>query len=374
MSAPLSPPLAVAPGVDLYVGDNLDVLPMRPAASVQCVVTSPPYWGLRDYGLAPRDWPAIEYAPMAGLPTVVIPAERSVLGLETTIEAFIGHTLLVFRGVARVLRDDGTCWVNLGDCYVSDRKWGGATSGKHTKWLHGDSNIGRGRRFTGLPEKSLCGVPWRFALAMQADGWTLRSEVIWAKRNVMPSSVRDRPTTAHEQLFLFTRGEKYFYDADAIAEPLLHPASSSTRDRARAFSRRRATALAPRQDGIDSDDDAPTTATTKNRRTVWSIATQPFKGAHFATFPEALVEPCILAGCPVGGRVLDPFAGSGTVGAVARRLGRGADLVEASAPYVPLIVERVNAPVKARPTRPVRPVADAQLALSLPLPSGGPTR
>ena len=207
-------------GVELLLGDCREGLALVPTASVQCVVTSPPYWGLRDYGIEGVDWPEVEYSPMPGLPPLRIPAQRSVLGLEETPEAFIAHLVEVFRALRRVLRPDGVAWLNLGDCFVSDRKWGGATTGKHVQWLHGDTNIGRARRFTGLPAKSLCGIPWRAAFALQGDGWTLRSDIVWAKRNAMPESIIDRPTRAHELVFLLAQSERYFYDAASIAEPL----------------------------------------------------------------------------------------------------------------------------------------------------------
>lgn len=427
--------VVVCRGVDLYVGDNLDVLPTRPAESVQCVVTSPPYWGLRDYGLAPRDWPSVEYSPMAGLPPVVIPAERSVLGLEATPLAFIGHLVEVFRAVRRVLRNDGTCWVNLGPSYASGGKGGGGSyMAERRAWTEKATKRGWRGPPPGMKDKDLVGIPWMFALAMQADGWWLRSENIWAKKNPMPESVHDRPTAAHEQVFLFAKSAKYFYDKVAIAERLEHPEASTPEDMARAFSRRRATIATPTQAPLDArryrsgnlapktgdDRDRPghhrrssipweDTTGTRNARTVWSIATQPFKGAHFATFPEELAARCVLAGtsahgccsacgapwrrvlgdgpemtsgggsrkhvavrrqqgatgalvtgnrrtkvtigwkpsCRCGAGItpcttLDPFAGSGTVGAVARSLGRNAILCEASASYAELLLRRVR--------------------------------
>lgn len=449
-------PVTVCRGVDLYVGDCLDVLPTMRPGSEQCVVTSPPYLGLRDYGIAPRDWPAVEYCPMAGLPPVRIEATRCVLGLEVDPLAYVGHLVEVFRAVRRVLRADGTCWVNLGPSYASGGKGGGGSfMAERRAWAEKASLRGWKGPPKGFKPKDLIGIPWMFALAMQADGWWLRSENIWAKKNPMPESVHDRPTAAHEQVFLFAKSAKYFYDKVAIAERLEHPEASTPEDMARAFSRRRATLADPQQGPLDArryrsgnlapktgdDRDRPgdhrrssipweDTTGTRNARSVWSIATQPFKGAHFATFPEGLAERCLLAGtsahgccaacgapwrrvlgdgpemtsgggsrkhvavrrqqgatgalvtgnwrtqvtigwapgcrCDVGVvpcRALDPFAGSGTVGAVARRLGRGADLVEASTTYVPLILERVNAPASVRRERRPKVAAAEQLGL-----------
>lgn len=254
-------------------------LPLRDGC-VQCVVTSPPYWGLRDYGVADQ------------------------IGLEATPDAYVLSLREVFSEVWRVLKDDGTVWLNLGDTYANDTKWGGQTSGKHALSLHGKRPLVRAQKTTGLKSKDLVGIPWRVAFALQADGWYLRSDIIWHKPNPMPESVTDRPTKAHEYLFLLTKSERYFYDAQAIAEPVS------------------AAMLLEVEQGYDG-------LGLRNKRSVWTIPTLPYAGAHFATMPEALVEPCILAGCPVGGLVCDPFVGSGTVGAVAERLGRrwvGTDL------------------------------------------------
>lgn len=199
--------------------DCLHGLPTLPAESVHAVVTSPPYFNLRDYDVPPTDWPAVEYAPMAGLPPLCVPAMACCLGEEPTIEAYVAHLVLVFRGVWRVLRNDGCLWLNLGDSYADDTKWGGATGNKHRAELHGKSGIGRTRRQTGLKPKDLCMVPARVALALQADGWTLRRDICWDKVNGMPEAVKDRPTTSHEYLFLLTKGPRYYYDFLAAAEP-----------------------------------------------------------------------------------------------------------------------------------------------------------
>lgn len=250
-------------------GDALSTLRTLPAESVHCVITSPPYWGQRDYG---------------------VPGQ---LGLEETVGVYLAKMVEVFAEVRRVLRKDGVAWVNMGDAYANDAKWGGSTSGKHVTALHGATGVGRGKRQTGLKAKDLVGVPWALAFALRSDGWYLRSDVIWHKPNAMPESVRDRPSMDHEHVFLLTKSPRYYYDADAIREPhrsLNRPPGNKSR----AF--------------VDRDPQHHTGekrrpgqeqsyhAAGRNKRTVWTIATAPYKGAHFATFPPALVEPCLLAG------------------------------------------------------------------------------
>ena len=263
---------------------------------VQCVVTSPPYFGLRDYGTANQ------------------------IGLEPTPDAFVAALVAVFREVRRVLADDGVCWLNLGDSYAASSKGSGGMNSKQP------TNIGSFAEWSGdcgVAPKNLLGIPWRVAFALQADGWYLRSDIIWHKPNPMPESVTDRPTKAHEYLFLLTKNERYFYDAAAVRE-----ANSYTDRRGDA----RIKYAGRGADAARNDKDADwfgQSADGRNKRSVWTVATMPYAGAHFATMPEKLVEPCILAGSRLGDRVFDPFIGSGTVGAVAERLGRrwvGTDL------------------------------------------------
>lgn len=267
--------------IQIIVGDCIDVLRTMQDRSVHCCVTSPPYWGLRDYGVEGQ------------------------IGLEETPEAYVARLVEVFREVRRVLRDDGTCWVNLGDSYANDTKWGGTTGGKHVTALHGE-NVGRGKRNTGLKAKDLVGIPWRVAFALQADGWYLRQDIIWAKPNPMPESVTDRCTKSHEYIFLLSKSARYFYDAEAIKESA-GGWNGSKFDDARDLEIRPNTGRGPRFGGNkfpDAGSDGPYSGNvyhpsgTRNKRSVWTVPSAPFKEAHFATFPPRLIEPCILAGVP----------------------------------------------------------------------------
>jgi DNA modification methylase len=287
----------------ILCGDALTVLRTLPPGSVQCCVTSPPYWGLRDYGVEGQ------------------------LGLERTPNEYVAKLVEVFGEVRRVLAGDGTLWVNLGDSYARMQE-GNVPQTKNHECI---PPVMTGRvKNAGLKPKDLVGIPWRVAFALQADGWYLRSDVIWAKPNPMPESVTDRPTKAHEYLFLLAKAERYYYDEWSVKEP----ASSDIRERSRKVG-----------EGQDSEVGTKGCAGNcgmRNRRSVWTIATQPYKEAHFATFPEALVEPCILAGCPEGGTVLDPFAGSGTVGVVARKTGRKFVGIELNPQYVEMAKRRIH--------------------------------
>lgn len=303
--------------VKILIGDCRDVLRRLPDASVQCCVTSPPYFGLRDYGVAGQ------------------------IGLEPTPDAFVAEMVAVFREVRRVLRDDGTLWLNLGDSYASTVKGSGG-AGKSRLGPNRDlQNIGHQkfepRRFDmqGLKPKDLIGIPWRVAFALQADGWWLRSSIVWHKPNSMPESVRDRPTSAHENIFLLAKSDRYFFDADAVKEQAIEYARTPNRPRVDTGIRKGASDAridAVNQCGVNE---------LRNIRNVWTVATQPFSDAHFATFPPALIEPCIKAGCPAGGTVLDPFGGAGTTGLVAGRLQRSAILIELNSDYVAMAERRI---------------------------------
>lgn len=388
--------------VRLIQGDCRDVLRTLPDASVHCVVTSPPYFGLRDYGTGtwqggdPECVHSVsgqvqDNKAHGAITTGVRPgcdasqchkcgAERvdRQLGLECTPDEFIAIMVAVFRDVRRLLRADGTCWINMGDSYNAGTnakrvapKTGVDVGGWNDAEIDGGSRV----NFPGCKPKDLCGVPWMLAFALRADGWYLRQDIIWSKPNPMPESVRDRCTKAHEYLFLLSKSSRYYYDADAIAEPLAGssierlsqttlgvqagsdriPGKTNGAMKAVHAKGRRKTfrgggvytsgrsfdnAADPCNDSIGN---TPNPSDVRNKRSVWTIATQPFKEAHFATFPPALVEPCILAGCPVGGTVLDPFGGAGTTGLVADRLQRHAILIELNPSYVELARRRIGA-------------------------------
>lgn len=240
----------------------------------------------------------------------------------------------VFAEVRRVLADDGLCFINIGDSYANDEKWGGATGGKHVDDLHGDSSIGRGRKATGLPPKSLMMIPARLAIAMQDDCWILRSDIIWAKKNPLPESVRDRPTKAHEYVFMFAKQPRYWYDAEAISERAHKGDANAGMRNYRAGTDGNQRKLAGMTNIFDRE--------TRNARTVWHISTEPTPFAHFATMPTKLVRRCILAGCKPGGVVLDPFFGSGTTGLVARSVGRDWLGIELNGEYVALAEQRLS--------------------------------
>jgi DNA modification methylase len=291
-------------GEVIICGDALTELRKLPDESVHCCVTSPPYWGLRDYGVAGQ------------------------FGLEKTPEEYVAKMVEVFREVRRVMRKDGTLWLNLGDSYAANRSYQVPDS----KW----SDVGNSKSSTvpiGLKPKDLVGIPWRVAFALQADVWYLRSDIIWAKPNPMPESVRDRPTKAHEYLFLMAKSERYYYDAEAVREPGAEPG------------RQRNDRMGGASGHIvrHSPGGMMGASSSRNLRSVWTITTQPYPEAHFATYPPKLIEPCILAGCPEGGTVLDPFAGSGTTGAVAQLLGRRFIGIELNPEYVKLAERRIAA-------------------------------
>lgn len=423
---------------DIRVGHALDVMRGMPDASVHCCVTSPPYFGLRDYGTPPQVWggdPACAHE-WNGTAFCECGAWRGSLGLEPTAEMYVEHIVEIFREVRRVLRPDGTLWLVIGDSYARDAAKGQHKPGDPGKHAYiydrgagrassidlrsevrgsGDGLVGRGDRAAvpnggpGLKSKDLVGIPWMVAFALRADGWWLRSDNIWAKPNPIPESVGDRTTRAHEYVFTFSRsgrptcwrhrnlgwtysrpapdyvwrsratGEEsrdpvgdpgwfrynmwrafdYYYEKDAIAEesvtgdsrrPYVSRGAREMDSRA-AEQWRGGTARHPpnvRRGEFDGKTNAlpgreafRAFTATRNKRSVWTVPLAPRPEAHFATFPPRLIEPCILAGCPPGGVVLDPFAGSGTVGEVARRLGRRSLLLELSTEYARMIEERL---------------------------------
>jgi DNA modification methylase len=292
--------------INIHTGDCLQTLKTLESESVHTCVTSPPYFGLRDYG------------------------HDGQIGLEETPEAFVTQLVEVFREVRRVLRKDGTLWLNLGDSYA---RQAGDDSTKNPDSGLKTGRTGRAKELfqtgcnkppQGLKPKDLIGIPWRVAFALQADGWYLRQDIIWHKPNPMPESVKDRCTKAHEYIFLLSKSPKYYFDADAIKEPC---SENNVND----FLKRKT--LNNNGKGKGTYDEARPDLTRsrechmpkdfkRNRRSVWTVTTKPFKGAHFATFPPDLIEPCVIAGAPVGGTVLDPFSGAGTTGLVSAIHGR----------------------------------------------------
>jgi len=372
-----------APPIDLHLsstaniihGNTLAVLAGMAAGSVHCVVTSPPYWGLRDYGFEGQ------------------------IGLEPTPEEFVAKLVAVFREIRRVLRADGTCWINMGDCYatgagkvgncpgggergarwrgdvdrVRDAKRGyrGSRNGHEGKHGYGEGGGGVGpitqpnrMPIVGLKPKDLVGIPWRLAFALQADGWWLRQDIIWSKPGVMPESVRDRCTKSHEYIFLLSKSRRYYFDADAISEPAataadaprnrwdreegVPPGRTAQKRVGRSGNKERKPSSAR---GVPTHGESGTNGAVagsvpwegdrRNKRSVWTVATVPSAEDHFASYPPKLIEPCILAGCPVGGVVLDPFAGTGTTLAVAIKHGRRAIGIDGSAKYVAIAKRRV---------------------------------
>lgn len=347
--------------IRILQGDARAILPTLDAKSVNCCVTSPPYFGLRDYGCDGQ------------------------IGLEDTPDAFVAQMVTVFREVRRVLKDDGTLWLNLGDSYAGSGKGGNPEDSPHQKQRTNGGSLtvigqtardaaltnGAGAdRLKGLKPKDLIGIPWRVAFALQADGWYLRQDIIWHKPNPMPESVLDRCTKAHEYIFLLSKSERYYCDMTAIQEsaiygdprrpygsqgawdvdgrPIeqrhggelrkswngseLHSGKTATHQLSRSSVKR---------GGFGGKNTKIPVQETRNKRSVWIVASSPYPGAHFATFPPELIKPCILAGCPKGGTILDPFGGSGTTGQVARDAGCDAILLELNPKYIELIKDRL---------------------------------
>jgi site-specific DNA-methyltransferase (adenine-specific) len=296
-------------------GDCIEMMKTLPDQSVNCCVTSPPYFGLRDYG------------------------HEGQIGLEETPEAFVQKMVEVFREVKRVLRDDGTLWLNIGDSYSNagtrqgDRDGGVAIGTNEHRKVKG----GYMPRVPGMKNKDLIGIPWMLAFALRADGWYLRQDIIWHKPNPMPESVTDRCTKAHEYIFMLSKSPRYFFDHEAIKEDAVgKPHSPGNKNVTQPKEK------GARDPGLEPDRVWASDGK-RNKRSVWTVTTKPYAGAHFATFPPELIRPCILAGCPKGGVVLDPFGGSGTTAAVANEENRNAILCELNPDYIPLINERINA-------------------------------
>ncbi len=355
----------------VLTGDAIEQLRTLEDESVQCCVTSPPYWGLRDYGTAAweggddgcdhlglpmrtNNKPSNQFSTFhGGTSRATEPWKHGIcgkcgatridsqLGLEKTPEEYVANMVEVFREVRRMLRKDGTLWLNLGDSYAGSGKgaWDNKDGGRKEVYIpDADSPQALLPKVPpGLKPKDLCGIPWMVAFALRADGWWLRSDIIWAKPNPMPESVTDRPTKSHEYLFLLTKSASYFYDAEAIKE------QAEYRDDARPFGDAGGNRHGDEGSTYKPGREAFRAFTmTRNKRSVWTVATAPYPEAHFATYPPDLIKPCILAGTRVGDTVLDPFAGSGTTGMVALELGRKAVLIELNPKYCDLIRERCD--------------------------------
>jgi DNA modification methylase len=306
--------------VRILKGDTRDVLRELEDCSVHCCVSSPPYFGLRSY-----------------LPDGH-PDKAKEIGLEQTPAEYVEQMVQVFREVRRVLRDDGTLWINLGDSYSSGGNGPGAISSKQS--TNRGANLPP-KRTPGFGPKQLLGIPWRTAFALQSDGWWLRQDIVWGKQNPLPESVTDRCTKSHEYVFLLAKSERYFFNAAAIAETAAagRPSGNKSHKYVDAYS---AEDSEQHRNKAGLMKVAATAYATRNKRSVWTIATQPFGEAHFATMPPALAETCILAGCPERGTVLDPFGGAGTTGLVADRLNRNAILIELNSEYVELARRRIQ--------------------------------
>lgn len=371
-------------GIKIFNGNALSVLRYLPDESVNCCVTSPPYWGLRDYQTGEWDGGDPECDHRQETPRFNGPKQTTAqvsghaskaemngrrecqkcgavrideqIGLEKTPEEYVEKIVAIFHEVKRVLRDDGTLWLNLGDSYTVSGKGGNPEAGKQAT-NKGSQTVGvlyrkTGdmqrevaqtnviRNYDGLPPKNLVGIPWRVAFALQADGWILRQDIIWSKPNPMPESVLDRCTKSHEYLFLLTKSAIYCYDAGAIAEKALNAGKViSLGDKS--FSKGQANGMGIEASGNGAKDEYQVVKT-RNKRSVWNVATEPFPEAHFATYPTDLIRPCILAGCPSGGTVLDPFGGAMTTMLVSKEVGCKGMAIELNAEYIEIGMRRLE--------------------------------
>lgn len=305
----------------ILCGDSLTELRKIPDESIDSIITSPPYWALRDYGVAGQ------------------------LGLESTFQEYISKLCDIFDEVKRVLKPEGTCWVNLGDTYSAQRWTGNGQGQPMNGFKDGHRDIAP-MKITGMPDKSLVQIPSRFAIEMSNRGWILRNEIIWHKPNCMPSSVKDRFTVDFEKVFFFVKSKKYWFDSDSVKEPTLTKDNSSRdRDTTKLNNCPGRTRMAGLK--VNNYD-------FKNKRAVWTVTTKPFTEAHFATFPEALIETPIKAGCPAGGVCLDPFMGAGTTAVVAKKLGRHYLGIELNPAYIEIAETRIgHVPISLFANQPV---------------------
>lgn len=317
----------------IITGDCIEGMKTLPDGSVHTCVTSPPYFGLRDYG-----------------------GGNSEIGQEETMEDYIKNMVEVFREVKRILRDDGTLWLNLGDTYAANRTYQVRQSVQGEYCTDDERYGGRGSRVPdGLKPKDLIGIPWRVAFALQADGWYLRQDIIWSKPNPMPESVEDRCTKAHEYIFLLSKKPKYYYDHEAIKEPLAEASIGRAERKQKLIDRTGVGTLGKQiQNGVDAKHGYAGLALgrngktgysedgKRNKRSVWTVNAKGYKGAHFAVYPENLIQPCVLAGCPKDGTVFDPFTGSGTTAVVALKNGRNFVGCELNPEYVKIAEDRIK--------------------------------
>lgn len=295
----------------IYLGNCFEVLKTFPNKSINCCITSPPYYGLRDYGVDGQ------------------------VGNEKTPEEYVKNMVNIFNEVKRVLTDDGVLWLNLGDCWAGSNQGAGTKnptlkqkSNHGTNYMTTENHKSKLSKLSGYKQKDLIGIPWMVAFALREAGWYLRQDIIWAKGNPMPESVKDRCTKSHEYIFLMAKSRKYYFDNDAIKEPAKYPNDNRG---LRTDSRR----------GTSMNSMSGRTGEFRNKRDVWNINTKPCKEAHFATFPDTLIEPCVLAGCPEGGIILDPFMGVGTTGMVAKRHNRNYVGIELNSEYIEIAENRI---------------------------------
>ena len=308
----------------ILIGDALEKLKEIDDGVVDCCVTSPPYFNLRDYGVDGQ------------------------IGIEDTPEAYVSNLVSVFRDVKRTLKDDGTLWVNIGDSYNGSGKAGKRPEyqSRHTEFgkpsVHKE-RFGLPTNIKGLKPKDLIGIPWMLAFALREDGWFLRSDIVWQKPNPMPSSVSDRCTSSHEYIFMLSKCQKYYFDADAIKEPCVTQIKNTSKksNDNKEHTDKQGELGKQTYTGFNSRYFSKTPPEYRNKRDVWTVSTKPYSGAHFATFPPDLILPCILAGCKAGGVVLDPFMGSGTTCMVAKKHGRGYIGIELNPGYVELAEKRI---------------------------------
>ena len=298
---------------NLLIGDCRNILPTLEAQSVQCVVTSPPYYNLRDYGVNMQ------------------------IGQEATYQEYIDTLVSVFRKVRRVLKDDGTVWLNLGDSYAGSGQGGNLDKNKKLKSMTPLKQT----PLAGLKKKDLIGIPWRVAFALQEDGWYLRQDIIWHKPNVMPEAVKDRCTKSHEYIFLLSKHKNYYFDAEAIKEPVVSIKGNNKTFRNGGVYTKGQSYFNSKKIEAETHGNKPNESGKRNKRDVWTIPTHPYKGAHFAAFPLGLVIPCVLAGSREGDVILDPFFGSGTVAEAAALLNRNWLGIDINPDYEPLYRQRL---------------------------------